>query len=149
MYVFAQHHPYQGCESSDLNLISDFFALHKSPFSSFQDFRFFRLFLTDALTPLHPCKANFVHILCIFTHCELVCCDTRVNIEECGRDILIKSWSRATLTKIHAYLYHSFFWKTQIFSMQLNPLVYRAPFRTFNLIDLQWNTPSPLLITLK
>ena len=26
----------QGCESSDFNLISDFFALHKTPFSDFQ-----------------------------------------------------------------------------------------------------------------
>ena len=54
----------QECESSDLNLISDFFALHKTPFSDFQCiekhifsgisdyFRLFRLFLTDALTPL-------------------------------------------------------------------------------------------------
>ena len=25
----------QGCESSDFNLISDFFALHKTPFSDF------------------------------------------------------------------------------------------------------------------
>ena len=55
----------QGCESSDFNLISDFFALHKTPFyrllmqfecidkhisSDISDY--VRLFLTDALTPL-------------------------------------------------------------------------------------------------
>ena len=51
----------QGCESSDFNLISDFFALHKTPFSDFQCIEkhifsgisdYFELFLTDALTPL-------------------------------------------------------------------------------------------------
>ena len=56
----------QGCESSDFNLISDFCALHKTPFSDFYKciekhissgisdcFRLFQtFFLTDALTPL-------------------------------------------------------------------------------------------------
>ena len=52
----------QGCESSDISLISgSFFALHKTPFSDFQCIEkhifsgisdYFRLFLTDALTPL-------------------------------------------------------------------------------------------------
>ena len=52
------HH--QGCEGSDFNLISDCFALHKTPFSDFQCVEkhifsgisdYFRLFLTDTLTP--------------------------------------------------------------------------------------------------
>ena len=49
----------QGCDSSDFTLISDFFALHKTPFSCIEKHIFsgildnFRLFLTDTLTPLH------------------------------------------------------------------------------------------------
>ena len=54
----------QGCDSSDLNLISDFLlftkphletfnALKSTSFQAFQiSSDFFRLFLTDALTPL-------------------------------------------------------------------------------------------------
>ena len=46
----------QGCESSDFNLISDIFCSSQNPF--------FRLFLTDALTPLlklvlYRCGAKF------------------------------------------------------------------------------------------
>ena len=50
----------QGDESSDFNLNSDFFALHKTPFSDFYCIEehifsgiseYFRLFRTDALTP--------------------------------------------------------------------------------------------------
>ena len=52
---------YQGCKSSDFNLISDFFALHKTPFSDSYCIKkhifsgisdYFRLFLSDALTPV-------------------------------------------------------------------------------------------------
>ena len=62
----------QGCESSEIlfihnilpyiSLISDFFALHKPPFSDFKCIEkhifsgisdYFRLFLTDALTSLY------------------------------------------------------------------------------------------------
>ena len=55
----------QGCESSAFNLISDYCALHKpnfqtsnalkSTFSGISDY--FRLFLTDALTPVSHCTS--------------------------------------------------------------------------------------------
>ena len=54
----------QGCESSDFNLISDFFALHKTPFqtfnalksTSFQAFQIISDFFARMLS--HPCISN-------------------------------------------------------------------------------------------
>ena len=60
----------QGCESSDFNLILDFFAHHKTPFSDFYCIAkhifsgisdYFILFLTNALTPLNV-AARYVSI---------------------------------------------------------------------------------------
>ena len=33
--IFLEFHQKEGCENSDFNLISDFFALHQTPFSDF------------------------------------------------------------------------------------------------------------------
>ena len=69
--------PTQGFESSDfINLISDFFALHKAPFqtftalksTSFQAFQiisiFFRLFLTDAHTLVYIFVLYLIFLTC-------------------------------------------------------------------------------------
>ena len=57
-----------GCESSDFNLISDFFALHKTPFSDFYCieahlFRHFRLFQT------FPHRCSNTPVTCSYDHC--------------------------------------------------------------------------------
>ena len=62
--TFDQYNNTQGCESSDFNLISDFFALHKTPFSDFNALkstiiRHFRLFQTFS----HRCSHVPEHLI--------------------------------------------------------------------------------------
>ena len=76
-----KRHLHQGCKSSDFSLISEF--LHKTPFSDFEciekhifsgisDYlRLFRLFLTDALTPVYLDRE--IHVILIrLLNCKFV-----------------------------------------------------------------------------
>ena len=87
------HYRYQGCESSDFNLISDFLCssqnhifrllmqvecIEKHFFSGFSDY--FRLFLTDALTPLnYGIHERRLCVECHAKHCA-ECDQVRVSI---------------------------------------------------------------------
>ena len=84
----------QGCESSYFNLISDFFTLHKPHFQTLNAIciekhifsgisDYFRLFLTDAFTPVHllPCATVILettHSIRLFNYF-----DNRQTIEYC------------------------------------------------------------------
>ena len=81
----------QGCESSDFNLISDFFALHKTPFSDFKcslkalKSRSFQAFQTFS----HRCSHIPDHLCYKFPRAAECDCDpigTEGNINLCDKE---------------------------------------------------------------